>query len=72
MIPAWGSTAGQVPVETQLLLLELGGEGESEGQEGTGEGSAEVAGGGAGRRLYAVLLPLIEDDRFRTSLRPAR
>ena len=47
MTPEWGSTAGELPPETQFLLL-------------------EVAPGGP----YAVLLPLIDRNTFRCTLRP--
>lgn len=59
MVPAWGSSAAEVPIETQLLLLEAAGELAEEGQ-------------GAGEAVYALLLPLIDGNRFRGSLRPAR
>lgn len=47
MTPEWGSSAYEVPPETQFLLLEL-------------------AEGGP----YAVLLPLIDNNTFRATLRP--
>ncbi|GAB4822550.1 hypothetical protein N2152v2_009596 [Parachlorella kessleri] len=56
MVPAWGSTAAELPIETQLLLLELGGSAVAAGEE----------------PVYAVVAPLIDGNRFRASLRPAR
>jgi len=49
MTPEWGTASGDVPPETQFLLLEL-------------------AEGGP----YAILLPLIDSDTFRGTIRPPR
>ncbi len=73
MTPSWGTLGGDVPLETQFLLVELGeGEGDGEGDgEGEGEGGPQRqreggVGGNEGeeRRLYACLLPLICDGAF--------
>ena len=48
MTPSWGTKAGDLPPETQFVLLEL------------------QAGG-----PYAVLLPLIDQDTYRATLRPS-
>lgn len=49
MTPEWGTEPGDLPPETQFLLLEL-------------------KDGGP----YAILLPLIDSDTFRATLRPPR
>ena len=48
MTPSWGTKAGDLPPETQFVLVEL-------------------AKGGP----YAVLLPLIDQDTYRATLRPS-
>ena len=48
MTPSWGTKAGDLPPETQFVLLEL------------------QPGG-----PYAVLLPLIDCDTYRATLRPS-
>ena len=49
MTPEWGTEPGDLPPETQFLLLEL--------KEGG---------------PYAFLLPLIDSNTFRATLRPPR
>lgn len=48
MTPSWGTKAGDLPPETQFVLVEL-----------------EHGG------PYAVLLPLIDQDTYRATLRPS-
>ena len=48
MTPSWGTKAGDLPPETQFVLVEL-------------------AKGGP----YAVMLPLIDQDTYRATLRPS-
>ena len=56
MTPSWGTRGGDIPLETQFLLVELG-EGQSRGEVGESDGDKE-------RQLYACLLPLIWDGTF--------
>ena len=59
MTPSWGTFGGDVPLETQFLLVELG-EGQRQRQTEGDVGENE----GGERRLYACLLPLICDGTF--------
>lgn len=49
MTPEWGTSAADLPPETQFMLVEL--------KEGG---------------PYAVLLPLIDSNKFRATLRPPK
>jgi len=81
MAPSFPATADDVPVETQMLLLEVprprprralwGEEDHAYAQAALamGEGGGEGAGAGEGEKTYALVAPLIDVDRgFRATL----
>lgn len=88
MVPSWGAAAKELPVETQLLLLELEVGGACcasrsqrvDPKRSVSRGRSHIwpvlsaleCANPQGDQRYGLLAPLIDRDSFRCSLRPPR